>query len=131
LDRGFKRCFIHGVLESSRAPTLTGIRSHSAYQEGTVDRATEGDTMTNNLQSKSLEQLLSEADELIQRINADILEEMQEEQRIQFKAHVQNLKRIRSEVQVKVEKENSGAEGMHEAILDISKAMQSLTKYLS
>jgi hypothetical protein len=87
--------------------------------------------MTINLQSKSLEQLLSEADELIQRINADILNEMQEEQRIQLEAHVQNLKRIRSEVQVKVEKKSSGAEGMHEAILDIAKAMQSLTKYLS
>jgi hypothetical protein len=87
--------------------------------------------MTINLHSKSLEQLLSEADELIQRINADILNEMQEEQRIQFEAHVRNLKRIKSEVQVKVEKKSSGAEGMHEAILDIVKAMQGLKNYLS
>jgi hypothetical protein len=42
------------------------------------------------------------------------------------------LKKLKSEVQGKIEKKtNSGAEGMHEAILDIVKAMRDLKKYLS
>jgi hypothetical protein len=57
---------------------------------------------------------------------------MQEEHRLQFEKHAQNLAKIKSEVQGKIEKKtNSGAEGMHEAIQDIVKAMQGLTKYLS
>jgi len=88
--------------------------------------------MPKNLESKNIEQLLAEADELIQQINSDITNDMQEEHRLQFEKHAQNLKKIKSEVQGKIEKEkNSGAEGMHEAILDIVKAMQDLKKYLS
>jgi len=87
--------------------------------------------MSSNLESKTIEQLLSEADELIERINADIIEEMHEEQRVQLERHAHSLKKIKSELQTEVGKKNAGAEGMHEAIVDIVKAMQSLTKYLS
>ena len=49
--------------------------------------------MPENLESKEIEQLLTEADELIQQINSDAIEAMQEEHRIQFKKHAQNLKK--------------------------------------
>jgi len=88
--------------------------------------------MPKNVESRNIEQLLAEADELIEQINSDAIKDMQEEHRLQFEKHAQNLKKIKSEVQGKIEKKtNSGAEGMHEAIQDIVKAMRDLTKYLS
>jgi len=87
--------------------------------------------MPKNLESLNIEQLLAEADELIQQINSDAINDMQEEHRLQFEKHAQNLKKITSEVQGKIEKKtNSGAEGMHEAIQDIVKAMQELKNRL-
>jgi len=79
---------------------------------------------------------MAEADELIQQMNSDAIKDMEEEHRIQFEKHAQNLKKIKSEVQSKIEKKgtseiSSGAEGIHEAIQDIVKAMRGLTKYLS
>ena len=87
--------------------------------------------MPNNLGSKNIDQLLAEAEELIQQINSDVIKDMQEEHRLQFEKHAQNLKKIKSEVQGKIEKKgtpeiSSGAEGMHEAIQDIVKAMHDL-----
>ena len=92
--------------------------------------------MPKNLESKNIEQLLAEADELIQQINSDAVKDMKEEHLLQFEKHAQNLKKIKSEVQGKIEKNgtselSSSAEGMHEAIQDIVKAMRDLTKYLS
>ena len=92
--------------------------------------------MLKSLESKNIDQLLAEADELIQQINSDAIKDMQEEHLLQFEKHAQNLKKIKSEVQDKIEKKgtselSSSAEGMHEAIQDIVKAMQSLKKYLS
>jgi len=81
--------------------------------------------MPKNLESKNIEQLLAEAEELIQQIDSDAIKDIKEEHRLQFEKHAQNLKKIKSEVQGKLEKNtNSGAEGMHEAIQDIVKAMQ-------
>ena len=92
--------------------------------------------MQKNLDYKDIDLLLAETEEMIQQINSDAIEAMQEEQRLQFEEHAQNLKKIQSQVQGKVEKKRTskrdhGAEGMHEAILDIVKAMRDLTKYLS
>jgi hypothetical protein len=92
--------------------------------------------MPKNLESKNIEQLLAEADELIQQINSDAINDMQEEHLLQFEKHAQNLKKIKSEVQGEIEKKgtseiSSSGEGMHEAIQDIVKAMRDLTKYLS
>jgi hypothetical protein len=92
--------------------------------------------MSKDLESQNSEQLLAEADELIRGINSIVMENMQEEHRLQFEIHVQNLKRIKSEAQGKIQKKDgskndSGAEGIHEAILDIVKAMGDLTKFLS
>jgi len=92
--------------------------------------------MPKNLESKNIDQLMAEADELIQRINSDAIKDMEEEHRVQFEKHAQNLKKIKSEIHGKIEKKDaseigSGADGIHEAIQDIVKAMGNLTKYLS
>jgi len=92
--------------------------------------------MSKTLESRNIEQLLAEADELIRQINPDAIDDLQEEHRLQFEKHAQNLKKIKSEIQGKIEKKgtseiSSSAEGMHEAIQDIVKAMRDLTKYLS
>jgi hypothetical protein len=92
--------------------------------------------MPKNQRSKNIEQLLAEADELIQQINSAAIKDLQEEHLLQFEKHAQNLKKIKSEGQGKIEKKgtseiSSSGEGMHEAIQDIVKAMRDLTKYLS
>ena len=89
--------------------------------------------MSTNLESKNIEQLLAEADELIQGINSDILEEMDEERRLKFEMHLQYLNKFKSEIQddsgnINSSKLGSGAEGVHEAILEIVKAMKGLKK---
>jgi hypothetical protein len=91
--------------------------------------------MPKNLESKSIDQLLAEADELIRQINSDAIKDMEEEHRIQFEIHAQNLKKIKSEVHGKIEKKGasgigSSADGIHEAIQDIVKAMKDLKNYL-
>jgi hypothetical protein len=50
---------------------------------------------------------------------------------VQFEKHAQNFKKIKSEVQGKIEEKGtseigSGADGMHEAIQDIVRAMKNL-----
>ncbi len=91
--------------------------------------------MPKNSQSKNIEQLLAEADELIRQINSDAIKDIVEEHRIQFEKQAQNLKKIKSEVQEKIEKKeaseiSSSADGMHEAIQDIVKSMKDLKNYL-
>ena len=85
---------------------------------------------------KDIDQLLAEADELIKKINADAIKDMQEEHRIQLEKHTQSLRRLRSEVQEKIDKKgtpesDSYSEGMHEAIDDIVAAMKNLGSYFS
>jgi hypothetical protein len=85
--------------------------------------------MPKNKESKSLEQLMAEADELMQQINADAINDMEEAHRLEFEKHAQNFKKIKSEIQEKTDKTEiseitSSADGMHEAILDIVKAMK-------
>jgi len=92
--------------------------------------------MPTNIKSKSIEQLLAEADELIHKINSDVLEDLEEDHRLQFKKHAQKLQELKSEVQAKTENKGtiesfSSAEGMHEAVLDIIKAMKELTGFLT
>jgi hypothetical protein len=95
-----------------------------------------GNIMPKNLESKNIDQLLAEADELIQQINSDVVKDMKEEHRIQFEKHAQTLKKIKSEIHGKIEKKgtseiSSSADGMHEAIQDIVKAMKNLGGFLS
>ena len=91
--------------------------------------------MAKNLELKNIEQLLAEADELIRQINSDAIKDMEEEHRIQFEKHAQNLKKIKSEVHGESGKKgtseiSSSADGMHEAIQDIVKSMNDLKNYL-
>ena len=92
--------------------------------------------MPKKLESINIEQLLAEADELVQQISSEAINDMQEEHRLQFEKHAQDLKKIKAEVHGKIEKKgaskiSSGSEGMHEAIQDILSALRGLTKYLS
>jgi hypothetical protein len=85
--------------------------------------------MPTTLKSKSVEQLLAEADELIKKINSEYLENLEEEHRLQFENHTQKLQEFKSKVQLQTEDKGtmesfSSAEGIHEAILDIVKAMK-------
>ena len=91
-----------------------------------------GTMVSENLEIENIEQLLAEADDLIQQINSDAIKEMREEQRLQVEKHAQELKKIKSIVQGNIEKKtNSGSGDMHEAIMDIVKAMRELTKFLT
>ena len=86
--------------------------------------------------SKDLDELLAEADELIRQINDDVVNNMAEEQRLKVEIHLQNLKKIQSELQGNVDggkDANLGyaPTGANEAIHDITKAMGAVAKYLS
>jgi capsule polysaccharide export protein KpsE/RkpR len=92
--------------------------------------------MTKNPESKNIAQLLAEAEELIHKINSDAREDLQAEHRLEIETHAQNLQRIKYEVLSRAEKQDasdigSGAEGVHEAFQEISKAMGQLKKYIS
>ena len=92
--------------------------------------------MPTTLESKTLEQLLAEADELVQKINSEYLEDLEEDHRLQFEKHTQKLQELKSVIQAKTEEKGtiesfSSAEGVHEAILDIVKAMKDLAGHHS
>ena len=85
---------------------------------------------------KDIDQVLAEADELIKQINSNAIKDMEEEHRIQFEKYAQSLKKLRAEVQEKIDKEGtpdsgSYSEGMHQAIVDIMTAMKNLGSYFS
>jgi hypothetical protein len=92
--------------------------------------------MTKTIEHEDIKQILAEADELLQRIDPEIISYLQEEQRAHLEQQAESLKKLKSEVQDKLAKEepsqiSSYGEGMHEAIDDIVKAMKALTSYLS
>jgi len=85
---------------------------------------------------KDIDRLLAEADDLIGQIDSNAIKDMEEEHRIQFKSHAQSLKKLRSEVQEKIDKEGIPeggpySEGMHKAIDEIMTAIKNLASYLS
>ena len=92
--------------------------------------------MQKTYQYEDIEQMLAEADDLLQQIDPEIIEYMEEEQRAQLEQQAQKLKKLKSEVQDKIGEEGPSknrpySEGMHEAIDDIAKAMKALASYLS
>jgi F0F1-type ATP synthase membrane subunit b/b' len=92
--------------------------------------------MQKTFKHEDIEQILAEADELLQQIDPEIIAYMEEEQRIQLEQQAQSLKKLKSEVQDKIGKQGAPesstySEGVHEAIEDIVKAMTGLTSYLS
>jgi len=85
---------------------------------------------------KDIDRLLVEADELIKQIDSHAVKDMEEERRVLFEKHAQSLKKLRSEVQEKMGKEESResgsySEGMHKAIDEIMTAMKNLGSYFS
>ena len=85
---------------------------------------------------EDIEQILAEADDLLQQIDPKIIEYLKEEQRAHLEQQAQILKKLKSEVQDKIGKEGPSeskpySEGMHEAIDEIAKAMKALSSYLS
>jgi CDGSH-type Zn-finger protein len=85
---------------------------------------------------EDIEQILADANDLLQQIDPEIIEYLQEEQRAQLEQQVQSLKKLKSEVQDNIgkggpSKSRPYSEGMHEAIDDIAKAVKALASYLS
>jgi hypothetical protein len=85
---------------------------------------------------EDIEQLLSEADDFLRQMDSKIIKGEEKKQRVQLEQQVQSLKKLKSEVQDKIEKKkiskrSSLSEGMHEAINDIVKAMRAMGLYFS
>jgi F0F1-type ATP synthase membrane subunit b/b' len=92
--------------------------------------------MEKTFKHEDIEQILAEADDLLQQIDPEIIEFMEEERRAQLEQHAQSLKKLKSEVQDKIGKEEPSqsttySEGVHEAMDDIVKAMKALSSYIS
>ena len=95
-----------------------------------------GAIMENTFTYEDIEQILAQADELLQQIDPEIIEYLEEGQRIQIEQQAQSLKELKMVVQEKIGNEGIPqsipySEGVHEAIEDIVKAMEGLTRYLS
>jgi hypothetical protein len=85
--------------------------------------------MQNGTDTKEIDQLLAEADELIRQISADEVQCNQIERRQAFGEHVEKLDKIKSVVRKEKKKGSDigdSAEGIHAAILDIVKAMREM-----
>ncbi|MDY0222570.1 MAG: hypothetical protein RBR67_15670 [Desulfobacterium sp.] len=92
--------------------------------------------METNYEPKKIENILSEADELLNQLNSELIQEMEETQRTQIEIHANTLKKRKLEVQHKIKEDktsdpSSYGEGMHEAIDEIVTAMKALTRYLT
>jgi hypothetical protein len=92
--------------------------------------------MQKTYKDEDIEQILAEADDLLQQIDPKIIEHLKEEQRAQLEQQAQILKKLKSEVQDQIGKAEPAqsrpySEGMHEAMDDIVKAMKDLSSYLS
>ena len=95
-----------------------------------------GNLMQETFKDEDIEQILAKADELLQQINPEITKDIEERRRAQLEEHAQRLKKLKSEVQDRIGKEEtpenrSYGEGMREAMDDILKAMKDLAGYLS
>jgi hypothetical protein len=91
--------------------------------------------MQKTFKHEDIEQVLAEADKLLKQINPEIVKDMDERRQAQLEEHAQRLKKLKSKVQERIEKEGtpesgSYGEGMHEAIEDIAKAMKNLASHL-
>jgi hypothetical protein len=91
--------------------------------------------MKTRTESKDFDQMLAEAEELLEQINAELIDDLEEEQRAEVEEHAQRLDELKSQLQGGTEDEGTSegrsyGEGMHEAIEDIVKAMKTLAGYL-
>ena len=100
------------------------------------ENAKEDNQMKQDMKPKNISQLLREADELIQKMEADTYGDLQETQQIEFEVQAKKLKEIKAMVETpgadqSKQEMNSGADGMHRAIDEIVKSMLELTKRFS
>ncbi len=91
--------------------------------------------MKKTFKHEDIERILADADDLLKQTDSEVIEHIEEERRLQLERHVQSLKKLKSEVHDKIEKEgtsegSSYSDGVHEAMDDIVKAMKALAKYL-
>ena len=92
--------------------------------------------MKKTFEYEDIEQILAEADDLLQQIDPEVIKYLKEEQRAQLEQQAQSLKKLKSELEDKIRQEGPSksrpySEGMHEALDDIAKAMKALAIYLS
>ena len=85
--------------------------------------------MTIETENKTTQELMNEADELIRKIYSDVILGLKDEQRMEFEKDALELERLKSVTEAqnnkdKSQEHHSAAEGIHEAIMDIVKAMQ-------
>ena len=85
---------------------------------------------------RKIDHILSEADELLNQLNAGLIENMEETQRTQLEIHANELKKLRREIQAKSDKGKisdygSFGAGFHKAIEDIVSAMKVLKNHLT
>ncbi|MHC1730161.1 MAG: hypothetical protein AB9866_29880 [Syntrophobacteraceae bacterium] len=95
-----------------------------------------GKIMQKTFENEEIERIMAEADDLLGKIDPEIIKYLEEEKRIQLELQAHSLKKLKSVVQDKISKEGtpesgSYGEGMHEAIEDIVKAMKGMSSYLS
>ena len=95
-----------------------------------------GNIMQKTYKYDDIEQILAEADDLLQQIDPEVIEYLKEEQRAQLEQQAQSLKKLKSEVEDKIGQEGPSknwpySEGMHEAMDDIVTAMKALASYLA
>lgn len=92
--------------------------------------------MSKDLESMTIDELMAEADKLMQQIDSEFMDDMEEDRRLRLEKHAENLSNMKT---VEAEKTNGqrlsetgfGAEGMHEAILDIVKAFREFNEDIS
>jgi len=106
------------------------------FHEISIGNRTKGSVMQKIYEYEDIEQILAEADDLLQQIDPQIIEYLKEEQRAQIEQQAQSLKKLKSEVEDKIGKEGPSksrpySEGMHEAMDDIAKAMKALASHIS
>jgi hypothetical protein len=104
-------------------------------EKRTGNRA-KGSVMQKTYTYEDIEQILAEADDLLQQIDPEVIEYLKDEQRAQLEQQAQNLKKLRSELEDKIGQEEPSkswpyGEGMHEAMDDIVTAMKALASYLA
>lgn len=92
--------------------------------------------MNENPSSNELEQVMADAEELIQQLDTDFLNEVEEEHRLQIEKAVQQIKRYQAELQADADKKEPSdlgyaPEGMNEAIREIKKSMKELGHFFT
>ena len=83
-----------------------------------------------------IEYVLADADELLEKLNAKLLEDMEDTKRTELEIHINKVKERKLEIlqaakNKKYSERESSADGIHEAIDDIVKAMGVMKKYLT